>query len=647
MMGHRLDIEPKNPQGPLMVIVIGRVSTPQQNLTNIEASYEDDERYLRSLYSDEIHIKRLGEQGSGWKVNRATINEALEEIKTGKWDVVVAEDLGRAYRNPQFQYMIAHLCVDHDTRLICPGDHLDTGESMWEASLGTAVLRHALHVPDTRRRVKRTATYAFHRGGMVLKTPFAYRRLTEEEAESGEHGPKGLRLARISSDTPIIQEMRNRVLRGESYADIARWLNDTGIPVPPYVTCGRWTGRLVADLLRNKLLQGVRTFREMEYQLIFSSGEHRRKRNPAPEVECIPELAHLTKEEQDELWAAMDRHAPPRGPHPRKGTARKHSYWPGQHLRCAICGAELHWCGRSKLKCSNVLPGGPRTCWNHVQVNAEQVRGKLLPSLLSFLRSRPELQNLLIDAAWSEFQRATSRSRREQDGLEHRRQELLKDRERIMSLLIKHSESEGLHQRLDATESELRGLQSAIDQKRALDQTQAHYLTRDDLAERLDQVVLHLARTSYNFRSLLRRTFPDFLVMPVQALDTHQVHPRVKLVVPPFEEGKPATTIVVDAFDAPKQIRYAVECQRLKELHPDKTLAQIGQMLGVSKKVVCDALKFARLMVDRNATEPYIELTAKPEKASRWRQASSRTAGEVADHEEGDVGNGGRSGDES
>ena len=225
-----IEFEPKNPGGPLMVLAIGRISTDHQNIENIEASYEDDERYLRRLYSGEMNIKRLGERGSGWKINRATIKEALVDIQSGSWDVVIMEDLGRAYRNPQFQYMLAHLCVDHNTRLVCTGDGVDTGAEHWEPILGAAVMRHSMTVPETRRRVKRTATHAFHRGGMVLKIRFGYCRRTPEEAAIGEHGLKGLRIARVSELTPIIREMRERVLRGESYETIARWLNDSEIP---------------------------------------------------------------------------------------------------------------------------------------------------------------------------------------------------------------------------------------------------------------------------------------------------------------------------------------------------------------------------------------------------------------------------------
>lgn len=527
-----IEFELKNPDEPLMVLAIGRISTDHQDIESIEASYEDVERFLRRLYPGEMHIKRLGERGSGWKINRATIIEALDEIRTGKWDVVIMEDLGRAYRNPQFQYMIAHLCVDHDTRLICTGDGLDTGTEHWEPVLGAAVMRHSMSVPETRRRVKRKATFAFHRGGMVLKIRFGYHRLTQEEAASGEQGPKGLRIARTAELTPIIREMRERVLRGESYETIARWLNDSEIPPGEYVELREWTGRLVADFLRNPILHGLRTFRKREHKLIFSSGEHRRQNCANPEYAFVPELAHMTKEEQEELWAAMDRYSPARGDHQRKGIARRMSYWPGQHLQCTICGAEMYWSARGHLKCRNTFAGRVTKCWNHSIVEAEQVRTKVLPALLSQLRSLPDAFRLLVDAAWSEFQRQSMRGARKLQGIETRIAERIRDRERLTTLLVKLADSESMLERLGETEREIAQMRLEADQERNVMRTKVLCLTREEVETRIDEAVLHLARTSYEFGALMRRTFPDFVMIPVQALDTLQVRPRLKLVLP-------------------------------------------------------------------------------------------------------------------
>ena len=105
---------------------------------------------------------------------------------------MIAEDLARIYRNPRHQYRFVQDCVDQGTRVICVGDNLDTADENWEITMGAAALRHGLHIPDTRRRVRRTATHSFHKGGMVQKIRYGYRRLSAEEAASAQFGLKGL-----------------------------------------------------------------------------------------------------------------------------------------------------------------------------------------------------------------------------------------------------------------------------------------------------------------------------------------------------------------------------------------------------------------------------------------------------------------------
>jgi hypothetical protein len=211
--------------------------------------------------------------------------------------------LSRIFRNPRHQYNFVQDAVDAGTRVICIGDNLDTADENWEIMMGAATLRHGTAIPDIRRRIRRTATHAFHQGGMVLKLKYGYRKLTPREAESGEFAPRGLRIAKRPECTSVIREMRDRVLRGDHFAAIADWLTQEGIELPPY--CSRWSARVVKDLLSDPILCGTRRFRQRLYQPIFKTGRHRREKNAAPETRHYRELAHLTPEEHAELLASI------------------------------------------------------------------------------------------------------------------------------------------------------------------------------------------------------------------------------------------------------------------------------------------------------------------------------------------------------
>jgi len=199
-----LPLVPKDPSGPLKVLVIGRISTPYQNIENLAASRRYVEDYLGRIYQGLPEITFLGEQASGLDADRDTIRKAEDLIASGQVDLVIAEDLARIHRNPRHLYCFIQDCEDAGVRVICPGDNFDSGDiENRDITLGAAALRHGLFIPDTRRRVRRTATHAFHGGGMVLKIRFGYRRLSKEEAAIARIGPTTLRIATRTECTQL------------------------------------------------------------------------------------------------------------------------------------------------------------------------------------------------------------------------------------------------------------------------------------------------------------------------------------------------------------------------------------------------------------------------------------------------------------
>lgn len=624
MLNSGYAIVPKDSNGPLRVLMIGRISTEHQSLENIEASYEFARSYLTQLYKGTLQIKTLGERGSGMLKDRETIREAEDEIETGTWDLVIMEDLARAYRNTQYQIGFVQHCADHDTRLISIGDALDTADPNWQAILHVAVVRHGMYIPDTQRRVRRTASHSFKNGGMVQLVKFGYRKVSREEAAAGVAGPIGLRIAKCPQDTPVIRQMRDKVLQGDSYNTIARWLDECGIKPGPYAKLGYWTGRLVEDLLRNPLLSGLRQFGRIHSKLLFSSGKHQRKRNLNPETTYYSELAHLTPEEHKELIEVMDARNPRRGterPHKRKGIPRKESYWPGQHLKCSICGDEMYWVSPTELKCQHARPGSNYSCWNQVLVNADEVRQKLLPQFMNVIRQDPELWQILIDAAWDEYHRTSAHAQRKLSDLERRRNDLESQSRTLAAAIARRPDLDALLDQLALVESDLNRVRREIETERSRLSLSCRWLTRADLEEQAVDAVQELARTSRTLGSVLSRLFPELRVVPIQAVDCPLVRPRVIWTLP-APTGDGSLDLVADAFEPSLPAKHAQACQVCREQHPDLSLAQLAERLGINRMAVKRALDYARRMQAAGLTEPYRVLTAPPVQASRWRKQS-------------------------
>ena len=624
---------PKDPSAGLRVVLIGRISTEHQNKENIEASYRYVEAHLRQLFAGKMQIKRLGERASGMLVDRRTIREAEDLIATGEWDLVIAEDLSRIFRNPRHQYNFVQDAFDSGTRLICIADNLDTADDQWELMLGAATLRHGLVVSDTRRRVRRTATHAFHQGGMVQKVKFGYRRLSREEATSGDFGPKGLAIAKRPECTATILEMVRRVLRRDTYVAIADWATDEGIEPPPYATTGRWTARLIRQLLEDPILSGRRTFRKTVFEPVFRTGRHKRRPNPQPETSEYPALAHLSRQDHDAVREAIEQRRSDRmsrsgRAHPLHGRPRSRTIWPAQHVRCGICGGLMYRYDRDQLKCSGARLRGDDACWNHVQLDCELARRRILAWLLEVLSTFPSFLPTLRESARAEWHRAGQRARSPDANLAREITSLENQSQNLTRAIATGGELEPLVHRLRGLQHELEAARTRRDrlvrQKRQQRAEEFPELTADHIA-----VLVHeIARGSYEFGDLMRHVVPKFDILPIQTLDTGLVRPRAHLQVrldnladstdsscsgrsAPFE-------VSLDLFEPPLHIRHLPACVARRQQSPRLSLKQIAAEVGVSHMTVKRAMDYRRLMDREGLTEPYRVLREKPQHASRW-----------------------------
>ena len=626
-------ITSKQPDGVLRVIIPGRISEPTQDPESISSQHEDADVWLRRVYSGEMNVIRLGEQASGWLANRESMVEAEKLIKSGQVDLVLATELREIYRNPAFHWKFIQDCIDNEVRVILIADCVDTEDENWEIMMYAASMRHGMTVPEARRRVRRKATYSFSRGGMVLKVKFGYRKLTREEAASGQYGPVGLRIAKVPEWTAIIREMRERVMRGESYEQVAQWLNEEGIPPGPYATGGRWSGKLVKELLRDPILSGQRTFRDVVHTLHYGSGEYLRRRNKvAPELKQYPELAHVTPDEQSELWAVMDArkdgHSQPSGREsPLWNKSRSRSLWPNQHPRC-ICSAPMHGCG-DFLKCKNALPGGPRSCWNHVQVYYPFIRSKVLRWVRDVAETHPGFRNVLAESAWEEFEY----TRRRRDGSEERLDKeiakLEKEAAALAKAIRKGGELEALLAELSKVEKELSETREQKARVTQQNQLVGGFASREEVAARLDVALERLTEVSLDFADLMRRLIPEFVIQPVQALDCPLIRPRGKLTMrlDAWADGKeppPPVSVALDLFEAPVHIRHMAACVAARKANPNATLREIAAQLEINYMTVKRALSYARLMEKEGVTDPYKEIHSKPECASRWKKRANK-----------------------
>ncbi|PHS11143.1 MAG: hypothetical protein COA78_10400 [Blastopirellula sp.] len=628
MLNH-VPLVPKIPDGPLCVIVMGRLSkaknTEEETQQTIESSYAFAEKFLADVYNGPIEIHHLGEQISGMVAERETILEAYKLIESGEIDVVISEDLSRIYRNPRHQFSFVQDCVDAKIRLICVADGLDTADENWENMLGAAAYRHGQHVPDTRRRVRRTATHSFHLGGMVLKHKAGYRKLTKEEALTGEIGPKGLRVVKDPIYSQHIPDIRRELMKTGSIAKVVRWLNKNGVPTGPYVKGDKWNRNLLKGLVRDPILHGTRFFRKTIYVQIFKTGYYDREVNKNPEREFVPELAYMTLEEQESMLEAVSltidwgKDQETKQQSPRKDVRVCQSYFPGQSATCGICGGRMMIFGHY-LVCKNSLEINDRTCWNRVQVDIQRTRDTLLSWMLNEFDKDSDSRRLMIDAAWEESKLHQQKKNSETSYIEKELKDLLKQQGNLSQAIANGGELEGLLTALQPVEAQIVIKRKELKDAVASSVSQ-QLLSRELVDAHANEVLKELMATSYDFADVMRAFFPKFVIQPIQALDTGQVYPRGKLVFSPSgsDEGDcQQIEIELDLFRLPDPLKYRPEIIEFKAQNPKLTLKKIGKALGIERMSVKRGLDWQRLMDELGETEPYREIHEEPSNVPRW-----------------------------
>jgi hypothetical protein len=279
------------------------------------------------------------------------------------------------------------------------------------------------------------------------------------------------------------------------------------------------------------------------------------------------------------------------------------------------------------LKCQNALGKGPKTCWNRVLVRISEVHAQVVPLVLQYLERVPSVRAVLVQAAWKEYQRTRVRRNRSSTAIEDR----IKVLEKEKANLVQAIRQEGLLPlveelaRVDAELVEAKGQQTS-----STDEGQCGtYRSAAEIGADLEEAAFWLARTSRDFAEILRRMIPTFVVYPVQALDSGQVHPRARITVSAAgwaTEGEEVASLqaTLDLFDPPDQIKYVPVCVEARCNEPGLSLRELGARLKVNYMTVKRALAYHRLMDAEGVADPFRELTECPADASRWGKRAGR-----------------------
>jgi hypothetical protein len=390
-------------------------------------------------------------------------------------------------------------------------------------------------------------------------------------------------------------------------------------------------------MLRNPILHGERVRNAKKN--VRNNGTGKYKAVPADPKELlvrpVPHLAFFTKEEHEELLShlslrsAKDPRTKPNAQHPRRGVPNKQTRWPGQHIRCGICGSLLYWGGNCSRKakekgltCSAALR---YECWNSVYTSESDIKQRLLPAILNAIEAMPEFDDTLL----AHVKMALDQANISQS---HLLQKLTRDLASIEPQIINTTNSLAAIGSSEALVAKLKDLELRRGELR-----QELALARKEIPSKISlpsmATIKTLARevlTNANLADrerhrVLSRLVPEIAVYPFVRLGLRTPVLRAKLTIDVSGLGDPDLHPLVDLSPLRKVIWADLVEQPQVVRHLDEIMERLGRKektrdiaaaVGVELPIVHQAKELRRLMDESGQNDPYVAVT-RPDGLSR------------------------------
>ena len=612
----------------LKVLGIARISTVHQDALSLGDQEQLYHKWLKQNTDLPYELTMIASRGSGENLKRKEYLLGVEYIETNKFDLAIAEDLGRITRRVHSQ-IFCELCEDAGTRLIAINDSIDTGKDNWRLNAGFASMRHEMYNADTSKRIRRSLRNRFENGGVLGVQVF------------GIIKPLGaIKDSELSKDPdaqPIYDEMFRLLENGASYSEVADWLNDTKVKMPTHARSKKWTCSLVTQLIHNPILKGLRVRNRKISKRINKSGRHKSVLAPPEEllVRDCPHLAFIAPARYDKLIKKLDeknakyRRKGTEGIDTRKNVSRKRTIWPGQHIYCGICGRLLVY-GAHGQKNSLVCSGAVKyKCWNSTSINSTKAGNKIITASEKEIVLLEDFDEFLLKEIEKELITSKSNTSQQQRKLLTQQDANDKQIKNILAAIreIGHCESVLAELKtLEATKAQLAYELSSI---LTTSSSIPIMPSMDEIKTMVLKSMRSLAKNSQEFGRIFRQLIERIVVLPFQHWDGGSPVLRAYFTInlanllpqiPGMEIFATALskTLVVDLFDPPQREVFRLEAANL--IASGKNQRKAAKILGITSTAVQRAQDLHKRMVQAGITDPYIQLAEPPPENTKLRR---------------------------
>ena len=625
-------LTPKNGH-TLQVLAICRISTIHQDERSLADQEASHRKWLTEHTDFPFEVRVLASRGSGECLDRSDLLDAVALVESGRYDLVITEDLARICRRVQ-AHIFCETCVDADTRLVATSDHIDTGQDGWEIPSYFAVMRHETYNRDTARRIRRSLRNRFSQGGVLRCPIFGY--IVPEGAKTDDE------MRRDPDAEPIYDEWFRMLEEGATYAEVADYLNANNVPTGPSCRLPRWTGPMVSRVTHNPLIKGLRVRNKKISKRINKTG--RRKSVNAPPEERLerhcPDLAFIAPDRYDRVIHLLDkRNAKYRrnlknGRDPRANVSKKRTRWPGQHINCGVCGRLFVYGGhgqRDRLVCSGAKN---YQCWNGVTVDGPLARERLSTSIHQALRQIPSFDSDLMRALEKECTASSQECLRKTKAMRQRIDAITREIDNVVGALRKVGHSDRLGNELISLEHERSELLDQLDATQLGARSRVQVPTPEQVRTLADEEFGRLSVESDEFARLMRRLIPQIYVFPVQLIGGSAIGLCASFVVfgselcesaaaiPPAVKRHLESRICINLFDPPQREQYREDVVRMRASGMREQ--EVADRLHITKTAAQYAAALQRTMDANGIADPWQPVTEPPSNGRMKRHRHKR-----------------------
>ena len=292
---------------------------------------------------------------SGTNYDRPGFRQLCRDIEAGRVRCVLTKDMSRLGRNSaRTTDLLEEYFPARQVRYIAVSEGYDsqnlTGGMAMTAPL--MLVMNEMYARDISGKIRGALQSKMERGEYIgHRPPYGYRRDPE----------KPTRLAVDPAAGPVVEEIFHRAAQGQSPRELARWLNERGVPTPsryrPEARPGaeKWTARGLRKLLENPVYMGT-LIQGKTQKLSFKSKSVR----PVPE-----ERRQITAHAHEAIVSqALFRQVQSRIIGRKTNALRRESLLRGLAF-CGDCGRNMTPADKGRLCCGGYKNGGTRCCSNH------------------------------------------------------------------------------------------------------------------------------------------------------------------------------------------------------------------------------------------------------------------------------------------